>query len=164
MGFEDGYEEVLSQLPDKLLQLDAAGQTGDLQLTISVDNQPPSIVPSQVVERWNQTWETPALQLSLCGEFLAAQAAAGAQLPLVHGDWTNYWSMTAADFPAETILQRETRRKLEIAESLLVSLKPGQAFPRDAFDEAWEKLRGTAADEAQAQYVELVRKLGGAVD
>ena len=30
--------------------------------------------------------------------------------------------------------------------------------------EAWEKLRGTAADEAQAQYVELVRKLGGTVD
>jgi acyl-CoA-binding protein len=27
--------------------------------------------------------------------------------------------------------------------------------------EAWEKLRGTGRDEARAQYVELVRKLGG---
>jgi acyl-CoA-binding protein len=30
--------------------------------------------------------------------------------------------------------------------------------------EAWEKLRGTEPAEAQAQYVELVRKLGGSVD
>ncbi len=28
--------------------------------------------------------------------------------------------------------------------------------------EAWEKLAGTTQDEAQRQYVELVRKLGGA--
>lgn len=27
--------------------------------------------------------------------------------------------------------------------------------------EAWEKLKGTSQDDAQAQYVELVRKLGG---
>ena len=27
--------------------------------------------------------------------------------------------------------------------------------------EAWEKLRGTTQEEAQRQYVELVRKLGG---
>jgi diazepam-binding inhibitor (GABA receptor modulating acyl-CoA-binding protein) len=27
--------------------------------------------------------------------------------------------------------------------------------------EAWEKLEGTSSDQAQAQYVELVRKLGG---
>jgi len=29
--------------------------------------------------------------------------------------------------------------------------------------EAWDKLSGTSAEDAQAQYVELVRKLGGAV-
>ena len=27
--------------------------------------------------------------------------------------------------------------------------------------EAWEKLKGTSEDDARAQYVELVRKLGG---
>jgi acyl-CoA-binding protein len=27
--------------------------------------------------------------------------------------------------------------------------------------EAWEKLRGTATEDARSQYVELVRKLGG---
>ncbi len=27
--------------------------------------------------------------------------------------------------------------------------------------EAWEKLRGTGAEDAKSQYVELVRKLGG---
>ena len=30
--------------------------------------------------------------------------------------------------------------------------------------EAWEKLQGTSADDAKAQYVDLVRALGGAVD
>lgn len=29
--------------------------------------------------------------------------------------------------------------------------------------EAWEKLKGTSQDEARAQYVELVRKLGGQI-
>jgi acyl-CoA-binding protein len=29
--------------------------------------------------------------------------------------------------------------------------------------EAWEKVRGTSRDEAMSRYVELVRKLGGAV-
>lgn len=29
--------------------------------------------------------------------------------------------------------------------------------------EAWEKIRGTSQDEAKSRYVELVRKLGGAV-
>ena len=29
--------------------------------------------------------------------------------------------------------------------------------------EAWEKLRGTSKEDAQARYVELVRKLGGKV-
>jgi acyl-CoA-binding protein len=29
--------------------------------------------------------------------------------------------------------------------------------------EAWEKLKGTGQDEAQQQYVDLVRKLGGTI-
>lgn len=29
--------------------------------------------------------------------------------------------------------------------------------------EAWEKLEGTSQDEAQRQYIDLVRKLGGSV-
>jgi acyl-CoA-binding protein len=29
--------------------------------------------------------------------------------------------------------------------------------------EAWEKLEGTSRDEAQRQYIDLVRKLGGSV-
>ena len=29
--------------------------------------------------------------------------------------------------------------------------------------EAWEKLKGTGQDEAQRQYVDLVRKLGGSI-
>jgi len=40
--------------------------------------------------------------------------------------------------------------------------KPGFFdFVGTAKYEAWEKLRGTGQDEARAQYVELVRKLGG---
>ena len=40
--------------------------------------------------------------------------------------------------------------------------KPGFFdFVGTAKYEAWEKLRGTGRDEARAQYVELVRKLGG---
>ncbi len=27
--------------------------------------------------------------------------------------------------------------------------------------EAWEKLRGTSSDDAQARYIEMIRKLGG---
>jgi len=29
--------------------------------------------------------------------------------------------------------------------------------------EAWEKLRGTSEEDAQQQYIDLVRKLGGAI-
>jgi acyl-CoA-binding protein len=40
--------------------------------------------------------------------------------------------------------------------------KPGFFdFVGTAKYEAWEKLRGTGQDEARAQYVELVRELGG---
>jgi acyl-CoA-binding protein len=40
--------------------------------------------------------------------------------------------------------------------------KPGFFdFVGSAKYEAWEKLRGTAMEDAQRQYVELVRKLGG---
>jgi diazepam-binding inhibitor (GABA receptor modulating acyl-CoA-binding protein) len=40
--------------------------------------------------------------------------------------------------------------------------KPGFFdFVGGAKYEAWEKLKGTSQDEARAQYVELVRKLGG---
>jgi len=40
--------------------------------------------------------------------------------------------------------------------------KPGFFdFVGAAKHEAWERLRGTARDDARRQYVELVRKLGG---
>ena len=40
--------------------------------------------------------------------------------------------------------------------------KPGFFdFVGSAKYEAWEKLRGTPSEQAQRQYVELVRKLGG---
>ncbi len=43
--------------------------------------------------------------------------------------------------------------------------KPGFFdFVGGAKYEAWEKLRGTEPAEARRQYVDLVRKLGGAVD
>ena len=42
--------------------------------------------------------------------------------------------------------------------------KPGFFdFVGVAKHEAWEKFRGTTQDEAKSCYVELVRKLGGAV-
>ena len=42
--------------------------------------------------------------------------------------------------------------------------KPGFFdFVGGAKYEAWEKLRGTGRDEARNQYIELIKKLGGAV-
>lgn len=57
------------------------------------DNAGPSLVPAEVVRRWNETWAYPRLRNSTNGEFLATAAErVGDRLDEHTGDWTDWWA------------------------------------------------------------------------
>ncbi|GAA1566025.1 glycoside hydrolase family 38 C-terminal domain-containing protein [Actinomadura kijaniata] len=57
------------------------------------DNAGPSIVPAQIVRRWNQTWDYPRLRTATNSEFFEhVEREHGDRLQTHEGDWTDWWA------------------------------------------------------------------------
>ncbi len=56
------------------------------------DNQPQTIVPSELVKKWNETWESPRLVIATPSEFFSRVARDYAsQIPVIQGDMAGFW-------------------------------------------------------------------------
>ena len=72
------------------------------------DNSPPNQDLPGLVRQWNEQGRHPRLRLVTPNELLARlQQIPRAQIPVVSGDWTDYWNFGAGSSAAETCLTRK---------------------------------------------------------
>ena len=72
------------------------------------DNSPPNQDLPDIVRRWNEEGRQPRLRLVTPNELLARiRKIPREQIPVVAGDWTDYWNFGCASSAAETCLSRK---------------------------------------------------------
>jgi hypothetical protein len=78
-----------------------------------MDNDPPCEQLCHFVKAWNEAGYTPTLRLSTPSKFLAQlEREAGASLPVVRGDWGEWWADGPSSMPTETALAQRTKKLL----------------------------------------------------
>lgn len=78
-----------------------------------MDNDPPCSQLCHFVRAWNEAGLQPALRLSTPTRFLdAIQAESGDSLPVVRGDWGEWWADGPTSMPVETALAQRTKHLL----------------------------------------------------
>jgi len=102
------------------------------------DNCPLDADVPAAVKKWNEEHAYPHITIAGGHEIMEMiDKGYGDKLPVVKGDYTEYWTDglgTASYFTAEN---RNTKERLTQAEKLWTMLSPGRDVPRNEFDEAW---------------------------
>lgn len=109
---------------------------------VRVDNGPPQRQMSDFVRDWNAKGKTPRLVLTTptaFGTLLAERQGAG--LPVLRGDWTDWWADGVASSAYETGLNRHTHALLGAAGTAEAWLRLGgrATFETDRLDAAYEE-------------------------
>ena len=78
-----------------------------------MDNDPPCEQLCHFVKAWNEAGYSPSLRLSTPARFLAQlEVEAGASLPVIRGDWGEWWADGVTSMPTETALAQRTKELL----------------------------------------------------
>ena len=102
------------------------------------DNCPLDADVPAAVKAWNEQHAFPHLVIAGGHEIMSAiEQQVGAKLPVVSGDFTEYWTDGMGTAARLTAGNRNAKEQLVQAETLWTMLRPGQPAPRAAFDEAW---------------------------
>ncbi|MCU0771135.1 MAG: hypothetical protein MUE94_05090 [Verrucomicrobia bacterium] len=93
-----------------------------------VDNDPPCEQLCHFVKAWNEAGLQPRLRLSTPATFLSQlRDEAGSQLPVVRGDWADWWADGVASMPTETALAQRAKAQLADIPSAKAILKSSAA-------------------------------------
>jgi len=102
------------------------------------DNCPLDADIPDAVKAWNDQYAYPHLIIAGGHEIMAAiEKKYGDQLPVVKGDFTEYWTDGLGSAARLTAINRNAKERLTQAETLWTMLHPGRPAPRAEFDEAW---------------------------
>jgi len=102
------------------------------------DNCPLDADVPDAVKAWNEQYAYPHLSIAGGHEIMATiEQQYGDQLPVVKGDFTEYWTDGLGTAARLSAVNRNAKEKLTQAETLWTMLRPGKPAPRDEFDEAW---------------------------
>lgn len=146
LGFGSSYEDVVGSLPEYLNNLTQSpypyGKQGDwmtgnlsgVDLTrtpygysvLSMrlqgkfgDNASPSLLPSEIIRRWNEEWVYPKLQTSVNHRFFAEiESTIGDQLDTFSGDWTDWWADGIGTGAIPLSKNRQSQSDIRTAQSL----------------------------------------------
>lgn len=83
-----------------------------------VDNGPPDIEIADFVRKWNQLGNSPRLQLVAHREFAKVLRAQDVELPVMRGEWMDWWCDGAGSTAYETAVCRQSHQLLGMAETL----------------------------------------------
>lgn len=102
------------------------------------DNNPLDADIPEAVKKWNETYAYPKIIISGSHEIMSMiESKYGDKLPVVKGDYTEYWTDGLGTAAGLTALNRNARERLVQAETVWSMLSPGKPAPRGDFDEAW---------------------------
>lgn len=125
---------------DRLVQLEKSGYPYDFMvLSWSLwDNCPLDADVPYAVQEWNKKYAYP--QIRICGGheiMFMIEEKYGKDLPVVKGDYTEYWTDGLGTAVRLTAMNRNAKERVSQAETLWSMLADGHAAPRDEMDEAW---------------------------
>ncbi len=104
------------------------------------DNSPPNQDLPEVVRQWNEAGRHPRLRLVTPNELLARiQQIPRDQIPVVTGDWTDYWNFGAGSSAAETRLARQLAANTAAIELLATACPPDRQATA-ALTRLWDDL------------------------
>jgi alpha-mannosidase len=125
---------------DKLIGMEKAKYPYDfLVLSWSLwDNSLQDADIPEAVRAWNEKYAYPHIIISGGHEIMEMiEKKYGDRLPVVKGDYTEYWTDGAGTAARLSAMNRNAKEKLTQAEILRTMLNPGQSISRKEFDEAW---------------------------
>jgi hypothetical protein len=83
-----------------------------------VDNGPPDIEIADFVRKWNDLGNSPRLQLVAHREFAKLLSEQKAELPVMKGEWMDWWCDGVGSTAYETAVARESHQLLGMAETI----------------------------------------------
>ncbi len=102
------------------------------------DNTPLDADIPHAVKAWNEKYAYPHIIISGGHDIMEyIEKKYGDQLPVLKGDFTEYWTDGLGSAAKFTAMNRNAKEKLVQAETIWSMLRPGNNIPRDEFDEAW---------------------------
>jgi alpha-mannosidase len=102
------------------------------------DNCPLDADIPDAVKAWNEQYAYPRIIIAGAHEIMQTiEKKYGDQLPVVKGDYTEYWTDGLGTAARLTAINRNAKERLTQAETLWTMLRPGKPAPRAEFDEAW---------------------------
>jgi len=105
------------------------------------DNTPIDADLPDAVKSWNEDYAFPHLVISGATEFMSTfEKKYGDQLPVLSGDFTEYWTDGLGAAAKQTAMNRSTKERLIQTETLWTMLHPGASAPRAAIKEAWRNV------------------------
>ena len=105
------------------------------------DNCPLDADIPDAVKAWNEQHAYPHIIVAGAHEIMQTiEKKYGDQLPVVKGDYTEYWTDGLGTAARLTAISRNAKERLTQAETLWTMLRPGKPAPRAEFDEAWRQI------------------------
>lgn len=105
------------------------------------DNTPIDVDLPDAVKSWNEEFAYPHLKICTGTEMMGAfEEKYGDILPVMEGDYTEYWTDGLGSAAQKTGESREAKEKLIQAETLWSMLNPGVAAPEELIEEAWRNI------------------------
>jgi len=102
------------------------------------DNCPLDADLPDAVKAWNEQYAYPHIIIAGGHEIMQAiEREYGDMLPVVRGDFTEYWTDGLGSAARLIAINRNAKERLVQAETLWTMLRPGRPAPRLAFEEAW---------------------------
>ena len=96
---------------------------------------------ADAVRSWNAEYAFPHVIIASAHTIMSTfEKRYGKDLPVVRGDFSEYWTDGLGTVARETRLFMNARERLAQAETLWPMLRPGKPAPRADFDEAWRYL------------------------
>jgi len=105
------------------------------------DNTPIDADLPEAVKSWNEDYAFPHLIIASATEIMRTfEEKYGNQLPVLKGDFTEYWTDGLGTAAKQTGMNRNSKERLIQTETLWTMLHSGEAAPRSEFDEAWRNV------------------------
>lgn len=90
------------------------------------------------VKQWNEKYAYPKIRICNGHEVMTMiEEKYGNELPVVTGDFTEYWTDGLGTAAKQTAMNRNSKERLAQAETIWSMLADGVPAPRKEFDEAW---------------------------
>jgi len=105
------------------------------------DNTPIDADLPDAVKSWNEDYAYPHLVIAGATDIMSAfEKKYGDKLPVLKGDFTEYWTDGLGTAARQTGMNRTSKERLIQSETLHAMLRPQYSSPSDTIDEAWRNV------------------------